>query len=335
VTRTRWAAAGLVLALAGSGCGGEEHEPRPSGPSMRPMAPRASKGGAPGRTQRASDANRAPRIAGVRIEPAAPVAGEPLRAIVDASDPDGDRIHYDFTWRVGDRRFSAAGDFLEHVRSKKGDVVEVTVTARDDRAESVPFRSETIVRNSPPRIVQVAIEAEELQPGDEVEAKTTAEDRDGDPLSYEYRWRVNGITASGTGATFSTRGLRRGDALSVEVVASDGTDWSEGVRSEDVRLGNGVPVIVSQPSPPGADGVFRYRVVAEDPDGDRDLRVSLGDAPEGMVVDAKTGEVTWRPTHQQAGRHRVEVVVTDSAGGRATQSFQIVVGDDAPASPAP
>ena len=40
------------------------------------------------------EANRPPRIAGVTLSPASPRAGEPLRAIVDASDPDGDRIQH-------------------------------------------------------------------------------------------------------------------------------------------------------------------------------------------------------------------------------------------------
>ena len=328
MTARRWTAVAAALALAGAGCGEDEDARRPSGPSMQPSLQ-------PAANPVEVESNRPPQIASVSLSPAAPRVGEPVRAIVDASDPEGDRIRYRFAWRVGERRFGAARDTLERVPLRKGDAIEVTVTASDGLAESEPFQAATTVRNSPPRLVEAWIEPGELRSGDEVRAQTKAEDPDGDSLSFQYLWRVNGITSGGDEPTFSTQGLERGDALSVEVVAGDGDEWSEAVLSGDVKLGNAAPVITSQPSPPGRDGVFRYRLLAEDPDGDRLLRVSLGEAPEGMTVNAKTGDVTWRPRHEQAGRHRVELIVTDAGGARATQSFEMVVGDDPPAAPAP
>jgi uncharacterized OB-fold protein len=281
-----------------------------------------------------AESNRPPQIASVSLSPAAPRVGEPVHAIVDASDPEGDRIRYRYAWQVGERRFAAARDTLERVRLRKGDAIVVTVTASDGRSESEPFQAATTVRNSPPQLVEVWIEPGEVRSGDEVRAQTRAEDRDGDSFSFQYTWRVNGIASGGDESTFSTQGLERGDAVSVEVVAGDGEEWSAALHSGDVKLDNSAPVITSEPSPPGRDGVFRYRVAAEDPDGDRPLRVSLGEAPEGMTVDAETGDVEWRPRRQQAGRHRVKLVVTDVGGARATQSFEMVVGDDPPAAPA-
>ena len=86
--------------------------------------------------------------------------------------------------------------------------------------------------------------------------------------------------------------------------------------------------VISQPGAPGPDGVFRYRVSAEDFDRDRPLRFSLEDGPEGMTVDGRRGLVEWTPNAEQSGRHRIEIVVHDSQGASGRQIFELVVGDD-------
>ena len=93
------------------------------------------------------------------------------------------------------------------------------------------------------------------------------------------------------------------------------------------------------PAGTGRDGVFRYQVRAEDPDGSRDLRYSLIQAPEGMSVSPLGGLVQWHPRPDQVGVHPVEIVVEDDAGGRVSQRFDLTLtpppDPQAPAAPAP
>lgn len=59
--------------------------------------------------------------------------------------------------------------------------------------------------------------------------------------------------------------------------------------------------------------------------GDQPLQFSLrGAAPEGLVVDAMTGELTWKPSGAQGGVHTFELVVS-GPGGEAAQDVEIAV----------
>ena len=278
--------------------------------------------------------NRAPRVEAVRIESDGPSAGRSVTAVVEASDPDGDSLSYRYEWRVGG--VVARGSTFTSLHARKGDAIELIVTANDGLAQSAPFRVTTVVHNSVPEVRGIRIEPEgEITAGREVKVEPEGRDADGDPISYRYLWRINGSTVDQTGPIFSTAGLRRGDRIRVRVVATDGDGLSDAFESREFTLANAAPVILSEPGVAGADGVFRYRVHAEDPDGDRPLRYRLASAPDGMKMVSGAGAVEWRPRTDQAGEHAVEVVVEDPLGGRASQHFRLVVGDASPAAPAP
>ena len=93
-------------------------------------------------------------------------------------------------------------------------------------------------------------------------------------------------------------------------------------------------MIRSLPEFGGADGSFRYKIVAEDPDGDR-LRYGASQLPEGMTVSADSGEVSWMPREDQAGVHPVVLFADDPAGARATQRFELTIGGPAETAAAP
>jgi hypothetical protein len=158
-----------------------------------------------------------------------------------------------------------------------------------------------------------------------VVATVAARDPDGDPLEFRYEWSVNDRPLPEEGDTLRTDRLRRGDAIRVRVVASDGTDESVPIPSGVVHVGNAHPEILSGPSGVSSDGSFRYAVQARDPDGDRNLRFELRKGPEGMKVNRIDGEVTWQATAKQAGAHAVEIVVEDSEGAQTVQAFELVV----------
>ncbi len=82
------------------------------------------------------------------------------------------------------------------------------------------------------------------------------------------------------------------------------------------------------------DGVFRYKVAAEDRDGDAQLQFRLKDAPAGMSIHPIRGDVTWSPAPDQAGTHTISVIVDDLHGGRSSQTFEVTVSAPAGSLPA-
>jgi hypothetical protein len=319
---TLWRATGLIAVAWCLGCG-EDPLDRASGPSMQPSARRAVDDGS---------ANTPPRIESVRFEPAEPRSEESVRAVVVASDDDGDPLAFDYTWTVNDVHLTQRSGAIELGRVRKGDGVRVVVTCRDGRAESEPFEASTSVRNRAPQLSSLRFEPSSAAAGGTLAARPNAVDLDGDPISYSYTWWVNGSTTSATGAELSTEGMRQGDRIHARAVASDGEDESNAVDSPELSLGNAPPSIVSQPSGAGEDGVFRYQVRAEDPDGDRRLQISLMKGPQGMAMTATPGLLEWRPGPDQGGRHVIEVAAEDQEGGRSVQRFELEVDPGAASS---
>ena len=103
--------------------------------------------------------------------------------------------------------------------------------------------------------------------------------------------------------------------------------------SPPLPVANGAPRIVSLPEWASRDGRLAYQVRAEDPEGDRNLRFELARAPAGMTVSPVGGLIEWLPGSDQLGTHPIEIVVTDSAGARSTQSFELTVDPPADAAP--
>ena len=321
--RTLGCALGAVAALA---CGDSEVvEAAPE--RIGWSAPAAQEERAPGQ-------NAAPRLQAVTLSPREPASGDRVRASVQANDPDGDRVEIAFVWSIGGDVQPASGQDLVLGELFPGELISVEVTASDGNAASAPVVASVRVRNRRPVITRVT-----LKPGGSVSrglplsAMAEARDPDRSPITFRYTWLVNGRTTA-EGATLDTSSLRVGDTIQVSVIASDGTDESDPIESAPVRVANGLPEILSMPSAALEDGEFRYVIEARDPDGDRNLRYYLTQAPKGMTINSLKGVVRWRPSPEQAGKHAVEVAVEDSGGERVAQTFELTVATDSDQLPA-
>ena len=321
----RFAVLALLLACA---CGSD---PQPSAPpppeAEAPVAP-------------AAGPNQPPEVRSVTFEPDPPVPGERVTLRVAGSDPEGDELRFVYSWTLGGDR-AGRDTALDLPQRSKGATLEVSVVAHDGRSESQAFTATTEVGNRAPKVLDLILEpANEIRVTDEIAASPRAEDPDGDPITFEYIWRVNGRRVAETGATLRSPNFKRGDQVEFQVRASDGEDVGEPLAAPPIEILNSPPVITSTPAGLDATGSFRYTPTVEDADGDRRIRFRLVEAPEGMSIDWLAGRIAWRPADDQAGEHPVTIEVDDSAGGITTQSFTISValeGEDAasPAAPAP
>lgn len=99
----------------------------------------------------------------------------------------------------------------------------------------------------------------------------------------------------------------------------------EGGEDCDALPINNPPIIYSEVVADAMIGnEYSYDVDGHDPDADR-LLYSLVNPPQGMVIDPHSGIIEWTPATGQEGDHAIEVMVTDSGGLQASQSYDIFV----------
>ena len=232
------------------------------------------------------------------------------------------------------RTVAAAGESIVLEGAKRGDEVELQVVASDGRAESAPVSAMETLANSTPVLSELTFEpAADWKAGGVILVHPGAQDPDGDALEFEYQWQVNGRAQDEATAILSTEGLRRGDRVRVRVIASDGDVESRELWSDELQLVNAAPVVETLPEEKIEGGVFRYQIVARDPDGDRALRYRLTESPEGMQIDPLAGAIEWTPTPEQEGSHSVSVEVDDRKGGKTEQVFHVFIRLEEPESP--
>jgi hypothetical protein len=273
-----------------------------------------------------SPGNHAPVIESLRLEPAEPAQGATVSAVVMARDPDGQSVVLTHRWFVdGAEQQGVQGPTLALADAAKGAQIRVAVTASDGVMTSEMSEVSTRVIDRAPQITGAMIAPEKsVTPGQPVTASAGAGDPDGDALTFDYTWYVNGERRSETGSLFKTDGLKNGDTIYAEIRATDGSSWTDPLRTDAVTVGSAHPEIVSKPPSLREDGVFRYQVEAVDPDGDKRLRYSLEKAPPGMAIDNMLGDVVWKPADQKPGVFPVVVVVRLS-GLETKQSFSVTV----------
>jgi hypothetical protein len=141
-------------------------------------------------------ANALPDVADVGIDPRAPFSGSTVRAVVQARDPDGDPLTYNYKWHVNDSPVAGNGDSLALTGVKKGSWVYITVTPNDGFADGAWRESSRYqVVNALP-VVKSAL-PKELPPGRRFIYRIVAEDPDGDPLTYTLTKAPPGMVLRG------------------------------------------------------------------------------------------------------------------------------------------
>ena len=133
--------------------------------------------------------------------------------------------------------------------------------------------SDSATENRPPTIRSVEFKPSHVLPGRLLRAHVEALDPDGDPIQLLYRWSLRGQATESAGGSFDVpASARKGDSISLEVVASDGQADSQAFRLA-IRIANRRPIMREvniQTADSESDPLGRWlgKPVAEDPDGD-------------------------------------------------------------------
>ncbi|HLL55309.1 MAG TPA: hypothetical protein VK447_17255, partial [Myxococcaceae bacterium] len=269
--------------------------------------------------------NAVPGAPVVALEPSVPNNQAPLRAVIRtaAPDTDGDAIQYRYTWLKNGtpRAFPEAQAEVPAKELKKGDHWVVLVRAWDGEVLGPTARAATQIGNAPPPSPRVAIAPEAPRRGQELRALLTeAVDPDGEVLAYRYAWKRNGQAVQvGPQAAQVPHDLpRKGDAWSVEVIASDGQADSPVARAE-VKVVNTVPTaprLVLEPARPTTGGGISLKVSEASTDADGDpVKYSFAWTRDGAAVTGGEGKARQALTAKEFKKHeKVRVVATPNDG---------------------
>ncbi len=126
--------------------------------------------------------------------------------------------------------------------------------------------------NHPPMVRLVTIVPTPVTLAGPLTAHVAVDDPDGIEPTKRFQWLVNGATLLGaTGPELSPDHLKRGDQVSLEVIASDGQINSDPYRTEPVMVMNTPPLVARvtvEADPTGNSNRVQAKVEALDPDHD-------------------------------------------------------------------
>lgn len=198
----------------------------------------------------------------------------------------------------------------------------VTVTIGDERAGG---SASVLVANSPPKIIDTQFLQVDEGGQTFIEVVPDIQDLDDDSLTIEYQWLLNGEPLEDQpGSRLPSTAFSKGDEIKVAIVVDDGYSRSARYETRNLNLPGGPPVITSRPPTSFQAAEYNYQVKASDPDGDP-VTFTLDEAPEGMVIDAETGQISWPLKKVEPGAYRIRISVSDADGGNAYQEFTLTL----------
>jgi hypothetical protein len=179
------------------------------------------------------------------------------------------------------------------------------------------------IGNAPPTLTDVTLVPASIGQQETLSVTANAADADGDPVTVLYAWTVNDAPA-GNGPRLGIA-IRRGDAVRVEVKATDGRSYSSPVELINT-IANHPPVFIEHKNYDFSGTTLVYQAQATDTDGDR-ITYSLEGQPEGMSIDRNSGKVTWNVPGGYRGEQTVILVADDGHGGFARYSVSFMIRD--------
>jgi hypothetical protein len=217
-------------------------------------------------------ANTPPVVEAVSLAPSEIFEADTVSCVVEgARDPDGDEIAISYLWTVNGVEWSSGGT-LDGSGFQRGDILACAATPDDGEDVGEAVRSaEVTVSNTAPTIASVTLSSTSPTETSTMSAVVSgAADDDGDSVSLQYAWYVDGVLAS-TAETLDGASFDKHDTVHVEVTPFDGTDVGSPVVSDVATVLNSAPVIGSVAISPGTlytDDLASVSATATDVDGD-------------------------------------------------------------------
>jgi len=281
--------------------------------------------------------NRAPVFTSTPVTAATATLAYNYQA--SASDPDGDVLNFSLTT-------GPAGLIIDAVTGQvtwtlgEDQVGDHVVTLRVEDPEGLfDTQSYTISvaepPNHPPVFTSTPVTAATATLAYNYQA--SASDPDGDALVFTLISGPAGLTVDPTTGLVSWTPEEKqvGDhVVTLQVSDPNGLTGLQDFLIDVTEPPNRAPVFTSSPVLEAvATRGYPYTATASDPDDDA-LTFSLVSGPDGMTIEAVTGQITWIPDEDQVGDHPVTLRVADPDGLFDTQSYTITVAEPPNRAPA-
>ncbi len=241
--------------------------------------------------------NGLPTAPVISISPSPATTSDDLIVSIDTSstDPDGDPISYAYAWTVdGAASTASTSGTLGSSATSKGELWEVTVTPSDSHSTGASASASATIGNSAPVMSSVAIAPTTAYTDSTLAASVSATDLDGDTVSFDYSWTVDGSFVYSGGASLDGAiYFDKHDSVEVTVTPSDGDDSGSAMSSSALTILNsppdapGVTVLPAAPAEGADDLICTVSSASSDDDGDS---VDYGFA---WTVDGAAYPTSW------------------------------------------
>jgi hypothetical protein len=192
--------------------------------------------GDPGSSEQITVVNSAPTVVEASISPAEPIAGDLLECTWSGySDPDFDDDASTVAWTIDGVAAGSGAVLATTIAGGQG--ITCAVTAYDGEDEGNTVTATVTVGNSPPAISSVW-----LTPTDADVLSTltctpgTTTDADGDTISFDYAWAVDGLVISHSDSTLTLDLSYEGAQVQCSATPDDGTASGTAVSSNLVTI---------------------------------------------------------------------------------------------------
>ena len=247
----------------------------------------------------------------------------PLYYAVEATDTDGDALTYSLQNPPTGMAIDASTGLISWLPFPSQVGVQSAVVMVTDGlvTTSTPLVIEVLdLVSTPPEFASSPVE--NILQGNQYRYDAVAVSKQDYAIWYQLERSPNGMSISSiTGSiTWNTQGVEPGRyEISVEAVD---TKQNKAVQSYSLLVeGNTTPKIISEPVTRGAENSqYNYNVVAEDELPEL-LSYSLIKGPEGMGINAQTGEINWSSIGE---RSPLDITKPHCYGPRANPDNSVV-----------
>ena len=228
--------------------------------------------------------NTPPEVLSVSLSPAQPNTTTDLTAVVEVEDANGDPITVHYLWRVdgeevADGWSSELSNELSSDEFSRDQVITLTVTPNDGTVDGDPFSADPVtVGNAPPTVGEVTLSSTEAYTDTDVSCTALdIEDADGDTVTFNWEWTVDGLPTvnnEGNPSTLTSNNFTRDQSVGCTVTPFDGQDDGTPMAPDaEIVVLNSPPSISSvtlSPDPPREGDTVQASVQPSPPTGDLD-----------------------------------------------------------------
>ena len=234
----------------------------------------------------AVDVGNTPPEVSVYLPTFSPLASG-IDALATTVDADQEGVSLTWSWRLNGTEVGLEGPSIAANELAAGQVWSVSVVPCDADGCGVAATAKTTVADQPPSVTALSIEPLEASAVDTLVAVVEGADPEGDVLSWNYIWEVDGVVVQESDSEELAPGsFFRGSDVRVIAQVSAGGQTDQFAAS--VEIGNAAPVVnevTLDPYVPTIAGPVNCVYEVEDPDGD-DVTVDILWAVNAIDVHA-------------------------------------------------